>query len=156
MFQGALKLPEVNFVTTDKYGFLKLEPSRDVGKFFILIRLYLILLVYANVALRYNPSHLEMDEISYIMRFQWRVVARFIVPFFTDFEIKEIELEEREDQPLRFLQAWIRKHGLKATREALSAALFSADLGSGVREVFPEIYENMTKVFYCLNLRVVV
>ena len=35
-FQDTLKLPELNFVTTDQYGFLKLEPSRDMGKFFIL------------------------------------------------------------------------------------------------------------------------
>ena len=149
-FQGTLKLPEVNFVTTDEYGFLKLEPSRDVGKFLILTRFYLTLLVYMNVALRSNPSHLEMDKLSYIMRNQWRVVARFIVPYLTDFEIKQIELEEEEDQPLRFLESWIKKHGLKATREALCSALLFADLGSGAREVFPEIYAKMTEVYFIL------
>ena len=80
------------------------------------------------------------------MRSRWRIVARFIVPVFNEFEIKEIELEEREDQPGRFLQAWIRKYRLDATREALCAALFAADLGSSAREVFPDIYENMTQV----------
>ena len=79
---------------------------------------------------------------------QWKVVAQFIVPVLTNVEIKAIELEETEDQPCRFLDAWIKKHGLKATPEALCSALLSADLGSGAKEIFPEVYKNMTKVIH--------
>ncbi|XP_065846027.1 uncharacterized protein [Oscarella lobularis] len=95
--------------------------------------------------LQYNPSHLEMDAVAYAMGSQWRVVAQLIMPVLSEFEIQKIESEEQENQPLCFLQAWINKHGLKATRAALCSALFFADLGSGAREVFPEIYENMSK-----------
>ena len=64
-----------------------------------------------------------------------------------DFEIKEIESESDDDQPRHFLDVWMHKHGPKATREALCSALFLADLGSGAKEVLPEIYEAMTNVF---------
>ena len=100
-----------------------------------------------DIDLQYNPSHLEMDAVAYAMGSQWRVVAQLIMPVLSEFEIQKIESEEQENQPLCFLQAWINKHGLKATRAALCSALFFADLGSGAREVFPEIYENMSKVF---------
>ena len=102
-------------------------------------------IVLENISLE---EHELLHELASVMRSRWTVVARFIVPVLSDSEIKEIEVEEKENrQPVRFLNAWIGKHGLKATREALCSALFSADLGSGVKEVFPEIYEKMTKVF---------
>ena len=102
--------------------------------------------IVLSIALEFNPSHQEIEDLTFLMRSRWRVVARFIVPVFTESEIDKIEAMEREDQPCRFLQAWIRKHRLDATRDALCAALFAADLGSSAQEVFPEIYENMTRV----------
>ena len=109
---------------------------------------HLLFFLKINVALRYNPSHIEIEDLTFHMRSQWRDVARCIVPVLTDFEIKEIELEEREDQPGRFLDAWINKHGLDAMRDALCAALLSVGLSAGAKDVFPEIYEKLTKVIY--------
>lgn len=72
------------------------------------------------------------------------------MPLLNDFEIKEIESASDDDQPRRFLDVWINKHRPKATREALCSALFLADLGSGAKQVLPEIYEGMTNVFFIL------
>ena len=92
-----------------------------------------------------------MDKLAEFMGSEWRFVAQCIVPVLTDSEINKIEFEKRkEDQPGLFLDAWINKNGLNATREALCSALFGADLGSPAKEVFPEIYEKMTKVFSVL------
>ena len=104
---------------------------------------YLIIL---NLALQYNPSHLEMEDLSFVMRSQWIDVARVVFPYLTDSEIAKIQLHDREDQALRFLEAWIDKYDLSATRESLVSALITVGLASGAKEVFPEIYEKITKV----------
>ena len=89
-----------------------------------------------------------MDYLSSIMRSKWIDVARVIFPYLTDSEIAKIELHAREDQALRFLEAWIDKYDLSATRESLVKALIRVGLASGAKEVFPEIYEKITKVLY--------
>ena len=145
VFQDAQKLPDLS------PRLARVEPSREIGECFILLNVFAIRLFFKILALQYNPSHLEMEDLTFHMRSQWRDVARCIVPLFTNSEIEHIELHEREDQPLRFLQAWIEKHGLEATRESLCAALIAVGLASGAKEVFPEIYEKMTKVLYFLS-----
>ena len=141
-----MQLQELNVITTDKQG--RLEPSREMGKFFNLMYFIFVLLIVLDVALEYNPSHLEMEELTFVMRSQWIDVARVIFPYLTDSEIAKIEVHDREDQALRFLQAWIDKYDLSATRESLVKALISVGLAAGAKEVFPEIYEKMTKVLY--------
>ena len=87
-----------------------------------------------------------MEDLTFVMRSQWIDVARVIFPYLTDSEIAKIQLHDREDQALRFLEAWIDKYDLSATRESLVSALISVGLASGAKEVFPEIYEKITKV----------
>ena len=147
-----MKLPDFEMVTTDRYG--RLKPSRDMGKFFIFTRLYLILFFCTNLALMFNPSHLEMEDLTFIMRSQWIDVARVIFPPLANSEVERVKLHDREDQPGRFLDAWIEEHGLDATRESIVSALIKVGLSSGAKEVFPELYEKMTKVLYFLDQQI--
>ena len=131
-------------VATDKHG--RLKPSREIGKFFILIRLFLTLFFCTNLAPRFNPSHLEIEDLTFIMRSKWIDVARVIFPSLSNSEVEKVKLHDGEDQPGRFLDAWIEEHGLDATRESIVSALIKVGLASGAKEVFPELYEKMTKV----------
>ena len=144
-----MKLPDFEMVTTDKHG--RLKPSRDMGKFFILVRLYLILFFCTNLALMFNPSHQEMEDLTFIIRSQWIDVARVIFPPLANSEVEKVKLHNREDQVLRFLEAWIEEHRLDATRESIVSALIKVGLSSGAKEVFPELYKKMTKVLYFLD-----
>ena len=139
-----MKFPDFEMVTTDKHG--RLKPSREVGKFFILMRFNLILFFCTNLGLMFNPSHIEMEDLTYFMRSKWIDVARVIFPPLSNSEVEKVKLHDREDQPGRFLNAWIEEHGLDATRESIVSALIKVGLASGAKEVFPELYEKMTKV----------
>ena len=130
---------KVNFVSTGEYHGKSFSPSLP------------ILIFIDNLASQCNPSHEEIEKVAFLMRSRWSLVARFIVPVFTEFEIREIEVMDREDQPARFIDAWIQKYRLDASREALCAALFAADLASSAKEVFPEIYDNVCH-FYLADL----
>ena len=147
-----MQLRDLNVITTDKQG--RLEPSRDLGKFFNLMYFFFVLLIFLDVALQHNPSHLEMEELTFAMRSQWIDVARVIFPPLANSEVERVKLHNREDQALRFLEAWIEEHDLNATRESLVSALVRVGLSSGAKEVFPEIYEKITKVLYFFDQQI--